>query len=153
MEYDIKTAARVSGLTRGQIDQAQSRWCMVLSSCPRPAIGQARKYTAADIFRMRALYQLVALNTPWEAIVLIDAGVQLDKYFNPTTTRALIAWQPSPSTQPEDFQARIVPLEEVGRWIKNEGADAAIVLNLAELASEVSGMLAALDQPTKQSKE
>jgi hypothetical protein len=95
------------------------------------------------------MYQLVLLNTSWEAIRSIDGCVQLHEYFNPESTKALVAWQPSPSTTPEKFDARIVPLVDIGYWIKVSNADAAIVLNLAELASEVSGMLAALEQPTR----
>lgn len=134
---DISSVSRISGLTRGQIDQAISRWAITPQS--KSARGTARRFSPSDVFAFAIVGELKRIDLPWPVIrdlywsYVSRPDVGGDEIF-PDCDRfadAVIAfWAFGPDRLPEN---KIIERSELSKL----GTEATIVLPAGRIAKRV----------------
>jgi hypothetical protein len=157
MIHDIHVACRVSGFTRPQIAQAQSRWGMVLASVRPERKGQAGGFVEGDLFRLAVLSRFHSLGFTWDVLREIDATAfggwegRTDLPFERSEPPyALVVFIPA-GAEARDFEAAVIPLEPmkppgpIERALRVRHAGISIVVNLTDLAAEVRRKLSEIE--------
>lgn len=145
---DISSVSRISGLTRGQIDQAISRWTITPHARSEP--GKPRRFTAADCFKFAVVGELHRMGLAWPAIREAVWAATLTPEVDPETFEQIEIF-PGASrfveavlvirnfNQDELPEARFVERADLPKI----GSEATIVLPASKIASRILAELAA----------